>query len=211
MPAVLTSTWGMWTPGATHQYRQTRSRHQWCKQASIEASAPAATASDDEGDSDEAADGQRVQTIEVGPRRTPEAKRTRLDRETLNSAMMPGLVDDGSYDTPLDRHLQSIGVTTNDPGRRLARSLAEKDSMTRSRSRGDEATASLAYGFYATEDPSMKQLVEEFDEFQTFFAERVERPAAKTFTYTKAKQKKSLEKGHTCDVRQGRPADEETA
>ncbi len=39
-------------------------------QSHIGASAPAATASDGEGDSDEAADGQHVQAIEAGPRRT---------------------------------------------------------------------------------------------------------------------------------------------
>ncbi len=39
-------------------------------QSQIGSSAPAATASDDEGDSDEAADGPQVQAIGVGPRRT---------------------------------------------------------------------------------------------------------------------------------------------
>ncbi len=34
----------------------------------------------------------------------------------------------------------------------------------------------------------------EFEEFQTIFAERLERPVAKKFASTKAKQKKSLEK-----------------
>ncbi len=36
--------------------------------------------------------------------------------------------------------------------------------------------------------------MEEFEIFQTFFAERLERPAATQFTTAKAKQKKSLEK-----------------
>ena len=151
-------------------------------QAPIEASAPAATLSDDEGDTDEAADEQQVLAIrdmKEEPQDQPVAKRTRLARDPLTSETMQQPVDDDSFDTPLDRHLESIGVTMNDPGPRLARSLAEPVSRARSRSRGHEATASLAYAFHATEDPSMKNLLEEFEDFQKFFAERVERPAAK--------------------------------
>ena len=126
-------------------------------QSQIGASAPAATASYDEGDSDGAAGGHQVQAIEDGPRLAvtegledqPEATRTRLDREALTSELTLEIVDDGSCDTPLDGHLQSTGVTTNDPRLRLAISLAEQVSRTRSRSRGHEATASLAYAFTA--------------------------------------------------------------
>ena len=112
-------------------------------QAQIEASAPAATVSDNGGDTDEAVDEQHVPVIDDGshqdvkeePEDQPEAKRTRLDRAPLASEMMPQTVDDDSFDTPLDRRLESIGVTMNDPGRLLARSLAEPVARARSRSR----------------------------------------------------------------------------
>ena len=92
------------------------------------------------------------------PEDQPEAKMTRLDRAPLTSEMMPQIVDDDGFDTPLDRHLESIGVAVNDPGWRLARARAEAVSRTRSRSRGQDDHASLAYAFQATEDKSLKHL-----------------------------------------------------
>ncbi len=109
-----------------------------------EASASAATASDDEGETDEAAAERLVlaiRDVKEEPEDQPVAKRARLARDPLAFDMMPHTVDDDSFDTPLDRRLASIGVTMNDPGRRLARSLAEPVSRARSRSRGHEATA----------------------------------------------------------------------
>ncbi len=73
--------------------------------------------------------------MKVEPEDQPEAKRTRLDRTPLASEMMPQTVDDDSFDTPLDRRVESIVVTMNDPGRLLARALAEPVARARTMSR----------------------------------------------------------------------------
>jgi len=104
--------------------------------------------------------------------------------------------------TPLERHLERTGHSSEDPGVRLARKLASKSksaassSRARSRSRGETDESMVAHFHEQRGDQPLQEALHEFHEYQAFFAERIPREDAKAFkaSVDKAAKKKSLEK-----------------
>ena len=117
--------------------------------------------------------------------------------------------------SPLERHLDSTGVSIDNPGRRLARAAREAGARalltpkTRSRSRSREADIAfvpLTAFMTSTSNDDLEKHLEEFTRYQACWAERISTPQAVAFqaaVKSKAKQRASLEKrGKLFDLQQ---------
>lgn len=150
--------------------------------------------------------------------REPHGKRQRVRR--AGSRQPPALQADIADDlmSPLERHLESTGVAPDDPGRRLARSLASSSgaAMLAAASAGEDkcsvaprssghtegrrgvAPRSLGHTDFieitanihvASDDVESQEVLSQFRQAQAFFADRVETVSAKAFLAHKPKVK----------------------
>ena len=183
------------------------------EQAAVEEpAAPAATQEEEEAKEDSDSEPEqntqappledREEELEQDVGREPKRLRRPDTAAASSSARQPG-TEVSDLQSPLERHLERIGVDVDDPGRRLARTIADRHDprdRSRSRERGEtqnisSTTVSLA-AFAADGNAETCGALDEFEEYQTFFAERVQRKESKAFLASKGKmhKKKNLEK-----------------
>ena len=103
-----------------------------------------------------------------------------------------GLLDHDVF-SPLERHLESIGIDSQDPGRRLAHTLASRhgsESIENAQTQVHDHTSLIAFFTAYLHGHSLTSLVNQFEEYQGFFATRFPRTEAKAHVARTSKGKK---------------------